>query len=354
MKWIKIVISVCCYTVFILMSKEQYDNFKEEPTGSALSGETVSDLPFPAITICDNHYENARAYEEERFPKNAMGGKPQTVTKDTLNLYEKLITFDLPIVPKLWSYYFTLDKILLHHRSYYRTVQDYCRVGPVPCGYKEGGKVMMPDGNDEVFEMEVPAGKWISRFLADSYQGTTHLCHTLIPNVTISFEVSHGNSIAIKWAKKHALTSTFWTVYIHDKNEHVLLDSYALKILPSVTVPKYENNLKEHKKKVLVLPKLTKYPSPSTKHLCGNEKEYSENWCDIQWGWQEKMKLFKDVHGDNFTCRLPGVWSNMNEEYPVCKIYDTAEKGSLGFVGLLAYSYRYGKKVYILVSACYF
>ncbi len=337
MKWVQIIISLCCYLVFILMSKEQYDTFRDEPTGSALSSESVSNLPFPAITICDNHFENARAYEELGFPMSPFG-RPQQVKKNPLSFYDMLIKFGLPIVPSLWRYHFTLDKQIPERKKYALDTSIWadnrCRVGNVQCGLGFEEKVA-PDGDKEVHESEVPAGKWISRFLADSYQGTNHLCHTLVPNITVNFNIRHGNSISLKWKSDYSVMSSFWTVYVHDKNEHVVLESHAIRTLPAVTVQKIDiDQPLKLKRKVLALPRVTRFPSPSSQHPCGSDSNYSENWCDIQWGWQERINILKDFHGENLTCRLPGVWAKMKPELPVCNTYETAENGTLGFLEL--------------------
>ncbi len=54
--------------VFLLLCRELFVTFTEEPTGSSLSSEAVKDLPFPAFTVCDEHFENRRAYQDLGFP----------------------------------------------------------------------------------------------------------------------------------------------------------------------------------------------------------------------------------------------------------------------------------------------
>ena len=51
----------------------------------------------------------------------------------------------------------------------------------------------------DVFELEVPAGKWVSRFMAETPGNEAYLCHTLINNVSLDFKSAFGNSISIKW-----------------------------------------------------------------------------------------------------------------------------------------------------------
>lgn len=78
------------------------------------------------------------------------------------------------------------------------------------------------DLSDHV-EVKVEAGKWISRLMADSLNGHTFLCHTLVPNVTVNFSKQNGNSISVKWNKKFLNKAPYWSIYVHDKMEHVLL-----------------------------------------------------------------------------------------------------------------------------------
>ncbi len=330
----------------MLMAKEQYDTYDREPTGSSLSGDSISDFHFPAITICDNHFENARAYEELGFPVSPLNGKPKEITNHPLKFYEELTDFDLPVMPQLWEYYFTLDRKIFDRTKYYgnnayffKVANNDCRVGLISCGillHKRTDRVV-PDGDQEIMEVDVPAGKWVSKFLADSTDGTNQLCHTLIPNVTVTFENPYGHSIALRWKNVFVSKSNFWKVYVHDTREHVLLDSYAIKTMPSVTILKHDSeDMIKIKRKVLLLPRLTKHPSSSEILPCASQPDYSENWCNIQWGWQERLEEMTRYYGSNFTCRLPGIWANMNAEVPICSHYDAStQNGALGFQSLM-------------------
>ena len=82
---------------------------------------------------------------------------------------------------------------------YYLNIRDLiavCKIGSVDClpeiridlqGNKhyETPKI---DNGDEI--LEVPAGKWISRMLADNNRGTNYMCHTLVSNSTVVFNVT--------------------------------------------------------------------------------------------------------------------------------------------------------------------
>ncbi len=69
----------------------------------------------------------------------------------------------------------------------------------------------------------------MSRFLADSSTGATQLCHTLVPNVTVDFSHPRGYSISLRWLNDFVDKSLFWRVYVHDRRESVLLNSYAIR-----------------------------------------------------------------------------------------------------------------------------
>ncbi len=341
--WVQFVITVSCLTVFILMARQQYDYFEEEPTGTSLSGGSISGYSFPAVTICDSHFENARAYDELGFPVSPFG-RPREVTSNPLRLYEKLTDFKFPIMTNLWKFYLTLDKKILERSkkaetSFIQITDNNCRVGKIECGIRLGehGDKVVPNGESEMTEVHVPAGKWISRFLADSTDGTNQLCHTLIPNVTVTFDNPLGHSIALKWENTYITKSNFWKVYVHDIHEHVLLDSYAIKTMPSVTFLKYDlTDETKTKKKLLMLPRLTKHPSSSEVLPCVNCQDYSENWCNIQWGWKENLQEMKNYYGKRFTCRIPGIWTDKRSEMPICSHYDPSTgNGSLGFLNLM-------------------
>jgi len=82
--------------------------------------------------------------------------------------------------------------------------------------------------NHSVLKVEVPAGVWISRFvfssaviflcniplrsvydrfLADSYQLTNFLCHTLVTNVSVDLGKKNGNTIRLVYLQLNCLSS---------------------------------------------------------------------------------------------------------------------------------------------------
>ena len=75
------------------------------------------------------------------------------------------------------------------------------------------------------------AGTWRSRILADSNLGFNFLCHTLVPNVTVDFSSPGGNSFALQWgvARGYVQKTRDKRVYVHDREEDVVLNTHAIR-----------------------------------------------------------------------------------------------------------------------------
>ncbi len=184
LKGIQVVIFAVCATVFLLMAKQHYDSYVLEPTGSALSSQSVTDMPFPAITICDSHFEYARASAELDFPLSGAGQEPSEVVGPPpddddvvpgaaasppviapppdvehypLDFYAALASLNVSVVDQLWKYHFTLDKVIVQRNPLFE-VDLTCRVGSDSCGYSDGDR-LLGRGNEESVELAVPAGK---------------------------------------------------------------------------------------------------------------------------------------------------------------------------------------------------
>ena len=79
-------------------------------------------------------------------------------------------------------------------------VVDHCSVGGEDCVYPDTDPAELPAEDHAEFEVEVPAGKWVTRPFADSTdKGYNFMCHTLIPNVTVNF-TRESNSKALNFA----------------------------------------------------------------------------------------------------------------------------------------------------------
>ncbi len=67
----KLLVTSICSGLFMALSLKQFRVFRAEPVGSSLTRESMGGggLPFPAITICDSHFQNALAFEELDLPR---------------------------------------------------------------------------------------------------------------------------------------------------------------------------------------------------------------------------------------------------------------------------------------------
>ena len=340
---IKLAVTMICLGFFVLLSYQQYKVFKVEPVGSSLTRESMDDkIPFPAITICDYHYQNALAYKELDFPRSPFGF-PKEVLSNPGIFIEKLLLLELDVVPNLWKYFFTLDDILTEQQEgWLFYLDDKCRVGKfscVPTSLKSYENAIPHDPSQQEFEIDVEAGKWKSRFFSSSVDAKIYLCHTLKPNVTVGFAAPGDNSISFIWRKKYSKASVHRRLYVHDQNEEVLLNSFAIETVASTVVRREEDfDDFHHKKKLQIIPKLVKHPDPSDVLPCKNDTNYSENWCNIQWGWHKKIAAMKEYYGSNFTCIQPGVWDLPEDDpLPICTHIDTSRSSnnSLGYYDIM-------------------
>lgn len=284
---LQILVGFSCIIIFGALTKTQTDVFLSEPTGTSLKWKSMDEIPFPAISICDKHYTLRKAFDDIGVPMNPFGGGPQEVTEAPMLLYSKLEDFHLDFMDNLWKYYFTLDNILsLYRGDPFSPLSQKCRVGLFSC-HLDIHDAIIPTNGSRFVETEVEAGKWVSKFMADSYRGENHLCHTLVPNVSVDFAVNGGNSIAIKLNNVgYTSVSSYWSIYVHDKHEHVLIDSLAIETVPSLKCSKNANEetfTPPHKKKAKILPRLQELPSPSARLPCSEDESYSRNLCNLQW-----------------------------------------------------------------------
>ncbi len=330
---LKAITSVACLMLFITFVRFQYDTYAKEPTRINFNEQTLFDLPFPAVTICDEKYEYRRAHYELGFPRNPFREPKLTYSNPQKLLY--ILTLDnKDIVSNMWKYYFNLDKMLERVTG---DVGRLCRVGNSKCSIKKDSKFngAPTDLSKQEVEVEVEAGKWVSRILADSKLGNIFMCHTLIPNVTVSFSQTDGDSIGISLAEEYYSVSKTRQIYIHDRDEHVLLDSFAVSTNPSFVAESTEIDVDGEKRHIIpfkrlqILPTKHVHPTTSDVHPCSNETDYSENWCKINHSWNSKINMMDQFYGDNFTCVSPGIWDFVGKAFPVCQHYaaeDVANK----------------------------
>ncbi len=320
----KQVLLLICTIIFLVMLHNQYQDFVLERTGSTLSQQSLQNISFPAITICSQYYDLGKAWKELGFPVNIFGMRPKGLKPNPMQFYDMLERYDLPILPNLWKYYFTLDKVLTPADMDWRSS---CLMGEIICSHPKTIESNITSMDEIV--VPVPAGIWRSRFVADSQYGALLMCHTLTPNITVDFSSRERRTIGITWEKNFLRKTPFWKVYVHDKNEHFLPDTYAIETMASLTLQR-NHTLKT----ILIKSSLTKKPSPSKKHPCKNDAEYSKNLCNIQWGWNKKLEIMENFYGDKFQCQVPGIISQQLPKRSVCDHFHDLINGTLGQLNL--------------------
>ena len=78
--------------------------------------------------------------------------------------------------------------------------------------------------SEQVWEVSVPAGAWSSRFLVGMGEaGETVLCHTLKPNVSADFSRRGGGAFSMQWMDELGYKAPSWRIYVHDRNEQLIL-----------------------------------------------------------------------------------------------------------------------------------
>ncbi len=309
---LRVLSTLFCLVLFLLMIASQVKVYREEPTGTSLERRPAPRLPFPALTVCDPNYENRRAVEELGFPRSPFG-LPREISAAPGYFLEKLALLDKDVVPNIWEYYFTLDQVLNPRRKAIH-MDDRCRVGHVSCGPelpRRGDQVLPKNLSHQEHSVEVKAGVWTSRIMSDSLAGKIYLCHTLTPNVTANFTTGYSSSMSIAWRQPYSTLSSYRHVYVHDRHEDVLLKSFAIGSADPVVIRKKESKLSTvHKKKLKVVPTMLEQREQSDLHPCNEMKGYSQNRCNIRFGWHKKVEELRNFYGANFSCLLPGVWGD--------------------------------------------
>ncbi len=323
---LKALFSVLFLIMFCTFARLQYDSYMDEPTRINFNEHSMQDIPFPAVTICDKNYKHRQAHYDLGFPRSLFGKEPKLTYTTPYCLFRKLTLVDEYVVSNMWIYYFTLDEI-------FSVGENICQVGTFTCHPNptkdDYFKAYPDDRSQQEAEFEVEAGMWRSRILADSKRGDIFMCHTLIPNVSVSFSTNNGNSLSFNWDVDYMNTSYLRQVYIHDKHEHVLLDTFAINSEASFDVETLYSNsterttlLFETAKRFQLIPTQHLRPDSSQVHPCTTEAMYSESWCKINHNWNRKIQVMKDHFGDNFTCISPGIWDNVGQKWPVCQHFE--------------------------------
>ncbi|TRY74719.1 hypothetical protein TCAL_14542 [Tigriopus californicus] len=146
----------------------------------------ISDLEFPTVSICDNHFKYGEISSDLNFPPpfpfvrdlSKVMINPETV-------YDKLFSFGGNVSFFINNYYFSITDMLFK-----------CQIGGMDCKPPPTNGESQPQPQPMAVSagwwisnlMAVSAGFWISNLMADSDKGTNFTCHTFYSNVTMSFK----------------------------------------------------------------------------------------------------------------------------------------------------------------------
>lgn len=157
-----------CLGCFMMATYWEFKAYSEHPTFTSSEFVAISDLEFPAVTICDNHFKYGQLSNDLKFPL------PFPFIRDLSRVmiypgtvYDKLSTFGGNVSLFIDNYYFSITDMLFK-----------CQIGGFDC--------MPSKVQNRTKRLVVPAGWWSSTLMADSDMGTNFMCHTLYSNVTMS------------------------------------------------------------------------------------------------------------------------------------------------------------------------
>ena len=314
---------LACFFGFLYLVYLDTNLYLDYPTATTTEMRPEEELAFPAFSICDYHFRFRQIAEDLGLPRRPFDPKPfREVEHRTSIVYKILFAYSGNISFFLWGYYFDLDEVV-----------SRCSIGGVKCepdGNSINKSLINPDETKVTF---VPAGKWISRFFADSLYGFNYFCHTLEPNLTVDLsQPDGGNAFKLELGYNYRELSPHRRFLVHDKREMLLLRSYRISTLLELTlfshaVSKTRARL-EPRKNVLV---------QTRHHPCNESEEYSENRCNVAFAWKQRMaKMREKLGADNFTCVLPGLIVNEEDKLPVCDHDEaTMENPSKGIIDLV-------------------
>ena len=332
---------------FIYMSWKHLNTFSRHPTGTKFDRRTMAGIPLPGISVCSSFFDHARVLDDLGL---FSPWRPKSHTSLSRLFYEFQQSGEPFNMTLLWTWYYGLDKIQYKKDGRFSGTGniDYCIVGGMGCTYPyDEFPVHLLDPSENIVTVEVPAGKWVSRFMMDSAE-TAHLflCHTLVPNVTLDFSLVDGNAVGMTWNRdKFAGVTRYFEVYIHDPRETVSLSNYFAEPNPKVTFARpEEGDLVVKKRKIQLFP--SRFEVIGHAQRCSDEEGYSKVACDLAHCWDKQMDVMADFFAERFNCTLPGVLTQ--KSWPVCdKIgVDSAEvvhgsNESLGLNNLIEGSRAY-------------
>ncbi|XP_059096541.1 uncharacterized protein LOC131891059 [Tigriopus californicus] len=310
-----------CVGCFIAATYWELKAYSEHPTFTSSEFVAISDLEFPAVSICDNHFKYGEISSDLNFPPpfpfvrdlSKVMIYPETV-------YDKLFSFGGNVSFFINNYYFSITDMLFK-----------CQIGGMDCKPPTNG-----ESQPQPQSMAVSGGWWISTLMADSDKGTNFMCHTLYSNVTMSLNTENGNSLLMAWKRDvFSGRSNFWSIYVHDRHETVLLETYRMGNMPvfHFTKAKTSGGSDAKLKAQLGVKKLL---NEKTKHHpCEESDSYSLNTCKVVHAWKQRFKKMKTFYQEDFRCQIPGI-DALDLALPVCDIFQkTNIDEPLGLIDLV-------------------
>ena len=124
--------------LFLWMAKTQYEDFIQEPTGTILQDKIVSNLEFPAVSICTDSFQGISFSPGDSFLENIA------------RMFRQFEEYGDSALQSLWKRGYTLDEVLNTVAPTYFRNQWSCRVGIVSCKIHRFKKVF----SDFFFQMK--------------------------------------------------------------------------------------------------------------------------------------------------------------------------------------------------------
>ena len=81
--FVNVAITLVLLGLFLAMSMNEVWRYEEHHTATSTDTKTETDIEFPAVTICDNHYRHRDAMEDYGMPRHPFA-RPAEVVIDPI------------------------------------------------------------------------------------------------------------------------------------------------------------------------------------------------------------------------------------------------------------------------------
>jgi hypothetical protein len=130
---IRFSLATASFTLFLIYSVLEYWDYKSERTGTVITWPEVADIPYPAISICDMHFNITQMDVDLGGIGHIVEVDDDGSADDVIKLYKVAEAKHMNATALMWRYFFTLDKILIPRAANASVVLATCRVGGVSC-----------------------------------------------------------------------------------------------------------------------------------------------------------------------------------------------------------------------------